>query len=289
MAWIDVAAGNLNGPTTRDKDDEVALAFADDTNAIQVLVLGEEWFRNIGPEPMAVYRDPSTLGRGNVKYVAVATGDLDGDGYDNEIVAAFQDGSKNLQAIILKMEGGTGKEGTLKLLWSKSWQDHYRQPDAQNGNAKNARPVDVTTGDIDGDYRDEVIIGFRDGDLNLSSYGTVQLLVLDRQQKRWVLRRQYFHPAQPCRPVLLLSLPAVRVPGSRRPGRRRGGRDSPGLRRGLRLRRESDGPARDLRGGAVQPVGLARADPHSSARATGKSRSGPRASSPPPGRVPFTT
>jgi hypothetical protein len=97
--------------------------------------------------------------------VAAATGDLDGDGYDNEIVTIFRDSDKHLQCLILRR---LADQKQLDLLWHKRWTDHDRGDVAKIQimaafPVLNTRPLDVTAGDIDGDQEDEVILAFRDG------------------------------------------------------------------------------------------------------------------------------
>ena len=176
--WINIAAGNLNGADTKDNSDEIVVAFKDDSKAINIMVPAAVDAPN---QVAAYYRDDSTYGRGNVNYVSAATGDLDGDGYDNEIITVFKDGNKNLQVMILREQAGSQE---LKLLWHRSWADHYRHGIAYSDwEMKTVHPIDVTTGDVDGDFQDEVIIAFNDnnGETKCGSapYGHVQLLVLD--------------------------------------------------------------------------------------------------------------
>ncbi len=177
--WIDIAAGNLNGADTKDNMDEVVVAFKDDSKAINIMVPAAIDTPN---KVTAYYRDDSSYGRGNVNYVSAAAGDLDGDGYDNEIIVVFKDGNKNLQTLILREQAGSQE---LKLLWSRSWTDNYRHGIAfSDFQTKITHPIDVATGDIDGDFQDEIILAFEDHNGNYSCgqyqvYGHVQILILD--------------------------------------------------------------------------------------------------------------
>jgi uncharacterized repeat protein (TIGR01451 family) len=182
--WIDIAAGNLDGIDTGDESEEVVLAFRDDSKALNVLAIKNIEVPN---RAMGYYRDDSSNGRGKVKYVSVATGDLNGDGYNNEIITAFKDGNNHLQAMIFKKVAGKKK---LQVLWSRSWTNNYRDNIANEGLFGiylSDLPIDVTTGDIDGDFKDEAIVAFRDGYRDKSNtacenyqpHGFVQLLVLD--------------------------------------------------------------------------------------------------------------
>ncbi|MGB2910024.1 MAG: hypothetical protein WBB55_05540, partial [Anaerolineales bacterium] len=186
LRYINIAAGNLDGNYTHDMYDETVIAMRDDSNAIHLVVPGSQ-----PNQVIASYKNDKSNGRGNVHHVGVDTGDLDGDGYNNEIVTGFKDGNDHLQAMIFRMEQGNP---VLKVLWFKSWTNHYRDNIAANnwkGQFPAIRALDVTTADIDGDYQDEVILAFWDHnaahvcpyDPVNSDYkrGDIQLLVLDPQ------------------------------------------------------------------------------------------------------------
>jgi uncharacterized repeat protein (TIGR01451 family) len=180
LEWISAAAGDLDSGAGGTHDDEVAVAFEDDNNDIQVLVLDGSSSGQIREAPnkqLGRWYDPDDHeGRGDVSYVAVATGDLDGDGFDNEIAATFRDGNENLQLLVLRRL----PDGTMQLLWNRAWTNHERGDVAREAKQwSNRRPIDVTTGDLDGDMRDEVVIGFRAGDSQTEAWnGTLQLLVV---------------------------------------------------------------------------------------------------------------
>ncbi|MBM4430077.1 MAG: DUF11 domain-containing protein, partial [Chloroflexi bacterium] len=177
--WVDVAAGNLD--RSSDGDDEVVVAYADNYQEIHLDVLDGNSQGNIAQGPnqtKASYYDYNA-GRQDVEYVAVATGDLNGDGYNDEIVTVFRDGNKRLQVLILRY---APPAPGLTLVWSRAWTNHDRWwvADERSG-VGNERPIDVTTGDVDGDKRDEVILAFRSGKRAGQIVGQVQLLVLDYQ------------------------------------------------------------------------------------------------------------
>jgi hypothetical protein len=188
VRWIDIAAGNLDGyyiPNAPSQDEEVVIAFSDDDEDLRVIVLDPE---NLTPNYRLAETAVNTDGRGNVKYAAVATGDLDGDGYNSEIVVAFKDGDGHLQVNILHMSSGSDY---LTHLWSKRWTDNDRANIAQDEwEHPNGSPVDVATGDIDGDWQDEVVVVFRDGWMSEGVDplldGNVQILVLDYTGTNWL-------------------------------------------------------------------------------------------------------
>jgi hypothetical protein len=171
IAYLDVATGNLD---RADNDDEIVIAFRNDSNDIHVGVLNGNSSGGIAQAPNALYGEwtDSTNNRGDVDHVAVATGDLDGDGYDDEIVVVFKDKASDLQAMVLRRDGPT-----LTPLWLSGGMTAEGRGDVakSEGLWGNRYPIDVTTGDIDGDKRDEAIVGFRLGD---PASGKLQLLVL---------------------------------------------------------------------------------------------------------------
>jgi hypothetical protein len=168
IAWIDVAAGHLI-PWHSKTTDSIVMAFKDDADDLHLVCLHGTSNSDIEPDNShwnARYWSDSS-GRGNVDHVCVVTGDLNGDGYDNEIVVAFQDSSYNLQVMVFRWEGGTA----LTLLWSKTWTNYGRGYVAYN--LYDTRRIDVTTGDVDADFQDEGVVALADGDYKF------QLLLLN--------------------------------------------------------------------------------------------------------------
>ncbi len=172
--WIGIAAGNLDRTGA---DEEVVVAFGDNNNDIRLVALDGDSAGNIGTYPNNTYGfySDSASGRGDVDYVAVDAGDINGDGYDDEIVTAFQDSNNDLQVEILRRD--TSAANSMRLLWGKSWTDNGRGDVAKDASGawRNKRPIAVSVGDVDGDMRDEAVLAYRVGDgLN----GNLQLLVL---------------------------------------------------------------------------------------------------------------
>ena len=172
--WIGIAAGNLDRAGA---DEEVVVAFADNNNDIRLVALDGDSAGNIATYPNNTYGyySDTASGRGDVDYVAVGVGDINGDGYDDEIVTAFQDSNNDLQVLILRRD--TTATNSMRLLWNRSWTDYSRGDVAKDSSGawRNKRPIAVAVGDVDGDMRDEAILAYRVGDaLN----GNLQLLVL---------------------------------------------------------------------------------------------------------------
>lgn len=180
VAHLDIAAGNLD---RADGDDEVVVAFRDDFANIHLGVLNGGTTSWIAEAPSTLYGEWTNWdnGRGDVAYVAVATGDLDGDGFNDEIVVVFRDSNKKLQAAVLRRDSAT-----LTPLWLSGpmaiTNNDGTPSDHQLGASYygSRYPIDVTTGDVDGDKRDEAIIAFAHADPDNAAYyeGSVQLQIL---------------------------------------------------------------------------------------------------------------
>jgi uncharacterized repeat protein (TIGR01451 family) len=175
--YIDVAAGNLD--RSADGDDELVIAFSDNQNDIHLVGLDGDSGGGI-QNPTNTWSwimHNNDEGRGNVAQVSIAAGDVDGDGYDNESAVAFVDGNNDLQVMIFQ-HGFYPDNSSPLFVWGKAWSNLNR------GNLPyhyiDDRLVDVATGDVDGDFQDEVIVALKDGysDGHIQT-GKVQLLVLD--------------------------------------------------------------------------------------------------------------
>ena len=174
---VNVAAGDLD----RNHDnDELAVAFRDNSADPRVFVLDGSPFSSYGaianPDNGAssVWSDHSGE-RDTVYHVAVETGDLNGDGSDDEIVVAFRDSGKDLQVVVLRHQNSPV---ALQEIWSIDFRDAGRDNVAATCSNywDSRRAIDVTTGDVDGDMQDEAIVAMRIGDCD---NGEIQLLLLD--------------------------------------------------------------------------------------------------------------
>ncbi len=174
--YVNVASGDLD---RSGKDDEVVIAFADQDDALHVILLNGNANGKIANAANTDYgnwsNNTDSSGLGTVQYVAVATGDLNGDGHNDEIIAALKDANEHLHTVILRRTD----DGKMAVLLDKFWTNHDRDNVAKTETAYtnygNWKPIDVTTGDVDGDWHDEAVLGFRTGDDKDPSF---QLLAL---------------------------------------------------------------------------------------------------------------
>ena len=180
---VDVAAGNLDKSKKTDGSsdftDEVVVAFRDDFADIHLVALDgatNGTLANTDKIATADYfLDHHRRNEcGDVNHVAVATGDLNADGFDDEIVTVFKDDGNDLQVLVWRMSGGT-----FTMLYgydSYSATPRYDNVANATDTFPNKRPIDVTTGDLDGDLEDEIVVAFRNGDAYAS---TIQLIAFD--------------------------------------------------------------------------------------------------------------
>lgn len=154
--WVDATVGNLFG-AAGDAADQAVIAFQDESNNLQVVVLDGG---AAGGLHQSFTWTSNTHHRYQPSWTAVTLGDLDGDGYDNEMVLAFADGWGDLQVVVLQY---TSKGQFVELAW-----------DYWSGNARSGiQNIDVATGDFQGDPRDDIAVGFRDGN------GWLQVMALE--------------------------------------------------------------------------------------------------------------
>ena len=155
---FDIAAGNLK--RTANGAEQAVVAFRASTGGLHVLLAEKhpggagldffgEWWGTLHAE-------------GYVGDVSVDTGDLDGDGYDDEIVLAFVDGDGDLQVVVLEWNGSSGLYSLNYIGWNY-WTDNKRA----GLNLNYAAGIDVTVGNFDADLADEIAVAFRDGSSSL--------------------------------------------------------------------------------------------------------------------------
>lgn len=93
--------------------------------------------------------------RNSPHLLSVATGDLDGDGFDDEIVIAFREGmGDHLQLIVLEYTPGH-EQGS-----SPNFQKNLKELATLRIQADRLLNLHVAAADIDGDYKDEIVLAF---------------------------------------------------------------------------------------------------------------------------------
>lgn len=198
LSKIAVASGNL----TREANgsDEVVVAFRDNDKDLQLVVLDGNPEGGLGFLAEWWSTDHA---RGNVKNVSVAVGNLDGDDYDDEIVVAIEDGDDDLQVIILEYDG----DGWLSEKYTKWWTNNQRGDIIEYDNPQG---IDVTTGDVDGDFKDEIAIAFEEqGD-------ALQVLVLEDEKGGYAERGFWKNTAHARNDVWYVSVTAGDIDGDGR-------------------------------------------------------------------------
>ena len=140
------AAGDLDATHGGNASEEVVVAFGDDQQYLQVVLLDGE--SDGGIQYMGTWRS-SSHDRYEMTDIAAAVGDLDGDGYKDEIALALSDQYEVLQIIVLEYNGSGG---LTELAY---------------GRYSGASEVDVTTGVFSGDGRDQIAAVYKDSEKNL--------------------------------------------------------------------------------------------------------------------------
>ncbi|HHW87078.1 MAG TPA: cadherin-like domain-containing protein, partial [Chloroflexi bacterium] len=153
---VAAAAGNLTGVVGG--DDELAIANVSGATNLNVRIVNGS-----GVTPGALDIDDRVLGRfwsrdnnrGAARLLDVATGDLNGDGKNDEIVVAISESTDSyIQLIIFRYTGGYAvSTGTT---FASDLQDIA----SLRFEASRVLNLSVATGDLDGDYRDEIVLGF---------------------------------------------------------------------------------------------------------------------------------
>ena len=172
---VDVAAGRVN---PADANQKLVLAYRDDVADIHIKVLNGKsggYIANADDTEAAdMYWDQNE--RGDVHHSAVATGDMNGDGVD-EIVVAFKDSGSDLQVMVVPYVSGASHNPTpLYEYDSFTATPKYDTIADDCSSYSNKRPLDIAMGDIDGDSQDEIVVVFRGANCK---YGRIELMAFD--------------------------------------------------------------------------------------------------------------
>ena len=172
VKWIDIAAGNLLRHSDARRD--VVIATRNDEGDLELILLNGSDDGGIGPPNGAVitggtYRD-ATDGRENVYYTSVATGDLNADGFDDDIVTAFKDGGNHLQVLVLRYYNNAWQK-LAGYRYADEATSHGAYSVGKEGDFSEhpSRGIAVATGDVEGDGSDEAIISFVDASNHLQT------------------------------------------------------------------------------------------------------------------------
>ena len=176
VSQMDIAAGNLD--MSADASDEIAITWRDNKKDYGLMTLDggadgtistaqEKWLNYYWDDGSQHHAE-----RGDINHLSVATGDLNGDGFDNEIVTAFKDSGADLQVQVHRGD-------SLQELFF--WDGYYGNPKlgdvaSTSSGYNNWRPIDVATGDVDGDLKDEAIVAVRNGG---GTQSKIRLIVFD--------------------------------------------------------------------------------------------------------------
>ena len=172
VKWIDIAAGNLLRHS--DGRREVVVALRNDEGDLELLLLNGSDDGGLAPPNGALlaggdYSDP-TDGRENVYHTSVATGDLNADGFDDDVVTAFKDGGDHLQVLVLRYTNNAWQKlAGYRYTDEATSHGAYNVCDDGDFNMTPDRGIAVATGDVEGDGSDEAIISFVDDSNHLQT------------------------------------------------------------------------------------------------------------------------
>ena len=153
---VAAAAGNLSGDDSGDA--ELAIANVSGATNLNVRIVNGS-----GVTPGALDIDDRVLGRfwsrdnnrGAARLLDVAVGDLNGDGKDDEIVAAISESTdSHIQLIIFRYNYG------YAVSTGTTFASNLQDLASVRLEADRVLNLSVATGDVDGDYRDEIVLAY---------------------------------------------------------------------------------------------------------------------------------
>lgn len=154
-SMLQVEAGMLS----RNSDRSERMAIAGKTGAGTLTVLIVNPFQD-GREPLAIWRS-NMHNRGDVAALDLAVGDLNGDGFDDEIMLAIKKSNGEAELIVLRYDPDY-EEGS-----GSNWASRLAEVTSKTGRSGTPLTVHVAAADLDGraraagngpvDYRDEII------------------------------------------------------------------------------------------------------------------------------------
>ncbi|MCL4861974.1 MAG: tandem-95 repeat protein [Caldilineaceae bacterium] len=128
------------------------------------------------------------------RLLTVASADLDGDGYDDEmVVALYEEGQSYIQLVVLEYTPG------YELQVTGAAAANLKEVATYRFEASRVLNLALATGDVDSDYKDEIVIGYdreRESNDGYSSVITVKTFAVDlkNQSAPIVERNQWVNP-----------------------------------------------------------------------------------------------
>ncbi len=162
-----VASGNLTRTETGDA--EIALVSRSPVNSLTVQLING---MNQGKLPsdgltLGVWRSVDNF-RSAPTLLQVATGDLDGDGFDDEIIVVFREiGDNFLQILVLEY---TPDHLYVDNNNSSNYQNNLKDVATLRVEAGKVRNLQVAAADVDGDFHDEIVLAYDHGNDDNDGY-----------------------------------------------------------------------------------------------------------------------
>jgi hypothetical protein len=152
--WHAVAAGNLT--RTEMKDEEMVVVSRSNADVLNVLIVNGRTDGTLLDltNPFAIWRSDLPE-RMYPELMAATTADLDGDGYNDEIIVAMRENTgTHIQLIALEYTPGF-EQGV-----STNYQYNLRELGSLRIEANNVLNLQVASGDLEQDFKDEIIVAY---------------------------------------------------------------------------------------------------------------------------------
>jgi hypothetical protein len=189
-----VAAAGGNFTRSAPKDQELVIATRSGADNLYVRMVNAQGDGTLRDLPSGFWWTGND-DRHAPRLLSVASADLDGDGYDDEIVIAlYEAGQSHIQLVVLEYTpdyeldgGGTAFASNLKEIATYRFE------------ASNVLNLALATGDVDSDYKDEIVVAYDRERESKDGYSTVIAVKtfavdLKNQSNPIVERNQWLNP-----------------------------------------------------------------------------------------------
>lgn len=149
-----LASGNLS--RSPDQDDEVVVVSRSLFDSLTVQFVNGTTSGGFpdASVPLGLWRSVETF-RNAPQLLTVATGDLDGDGYDDEAIVAFREANDTAIQVIVLEYTLNYQEGS-----GSNYKNNIKELATLRVDVNSALNLQVAAADLDGDYKDEIVLAY---------------------------------------------------------------------------------------------------------------------------------
>lgn len=189
-----LAADGGNFTRSAPKDQELAIATRSGANNLYVRLVNALGNGTLQDQPVGFWWTGND-NRHAPRLLAIASADLDGDGYDDEIVVAlYEEGQSHIQLVVLEYTPGYELDGA-----GTAFAANLKEIATYRFEASNVLNLALATGDVDSDYKDEIVVAYdreRESKDGYSSVIMVKTFAVDlkNQSAPIVERNQWLNP-----------------------------------------------------------------------------------------------